>query len=490
MLKSVSLKLKLTLLSMVFIVIACGIIFYISVSNMKEMSSNLTKNIYMEKLNSDKNSAKLYYEKYFGDLKLENDELVDKTGKSIKENYEMVDRILNDLNTVATVFKKDKNDYKRVITNIKNEQGKRAVGTYLGENSAAYMPIKQGKDYIGEAKILGNDYYTAYMPIKDTTNEVIGILFIGVEKSKAQEIEQKYLSKTVKSILWFTVIIIVISIIFYSILLNKIVIKNINIIIGDVKKCSGKVYKASTYMGESSRKIADRNAEQSAAIEETSSTLNETASMIKHNYENTNNAKELIVNTKESVDRVNSEMKEMIVAMGELEASSSEIIKIIKVIDDIAFQTNILALNAAVEAARAGDAGMGFAVVAEEVRNLAGRSAQAAKDTEDMIQKNIKKSNRGVEITKQVSSAVKIIDEKVEKVNEIMAEINMASEEQSKGINQINTAISQIEELTIELADTSVESANYSGELTEQVTELENVVTNLQGLVYGSEKND
>lgn len=218
-------------------------------------------------------------------------------------------------------------------------------------------------------------------------------------------------------------------------------------------------------LSSSSQRLAESNSEQASSIEETSSTLEECSSMIQQNNENTKQAAQLGAQTKASADRANEEMKNMMSSMNEIKKSSDQIAKIINVIDDIAFQTNILALNAAVEAARAGDAGMGFAVVAEEVRNLAQRSAQAAKDTAAMIEANIDLSEKGVHASQIVQGALSQIASETKKVTELMDEISAASQEQTQGISQINKAIAQMEKAIQQNASTAEEVAAASEEI-------------------------
>jgi methyl-accepting chemotaxis protein len=172
----------------------------------------------------------------------------------------------------------------------------------------------------------------------------------------------------------------------------------------------------------------------------------------------------------------------------EIKKSSDRIAKIIKVIDDIAFQTNILALNAAVEAARAGEAGMGFAVVAEEVRNLAQRSAQAAKETAAIIEANIDLSGKGVAVAERVREALNEITIHANKVNELMDEISIASQEQTQGVEQVSQAINQVEIVTQQNTTSSSESAVISGQLLEQVNNMKTMLKELLLLLYTAGK--
>jgi methyl-accepting chemotaxis protein len=209
------------------------------------------------------------------------------------------------------------------------------------------------------------------------------------------------------------------------------------------------------------------------------------ASMTKRNAEAAHAAKSLADEARQTADTGARDMETMKTAMGAIKASSSEISKIIKTIDEIAFQTNILALNAAVEAARAGEAGLGFAVVAEEVRNLAQRSAQAARETADKISDSGTKSEQGVRISEKMATNLAGIVERTRRLNEMIAEIAQASNEQSQGIAQINTAVNHMDKVTQSNAALAEETASSSEELRIQAEQVKQAVAELMRMVQG-----
>jgi len=178
-------------------------------------------------------------------------------------------------------------------------------------------------------------------------------------------------------------------------------------------------------------------------------------------------------------------LDELTLSMGEISKASEETSKIIKTIDEIAFQTNLLALNAAVEAARAGEAGAGFAVVAEEVRNLALRSAEAAKNTAVLIEDTVKKIGDGSQIVSTTNDAFVKVGESTEKVEELVAEVTEASKEQSNGIEQVNIAITEMDKVVQQNAANAEESASASEELNAQAEQLKDYVGDLVALVTG-----
>ncbi len=240
---------------------------------------------------------------------------------------------------------------------------------------------------------------------------------------------------------------------------------------------------AANQVAHASQSLAEGSTEQAASLEETSASLEEMAGMTKRNTECAQRAKDIATQARKSAESGTAEMSAMAGAMADIKASSDNIAKIIKTIDDIAFQTNILALNAAVEAARAGEAGMGFAVVAEEVRSLAQRSSQAAKDTADRIEDSINKSTRGVRMSEQMASRLSEITDRAKEMDALAGEIATGSVEQSRGIDQLNIAVSQMDKITQASAGNAEEVASSAAEMHAQASALDNIAAQLRRLV-------
>lgn len=249
-----------------------------------------------------------------------------------------------------------------------------------------------------------------------------------------------------------------------------------NEVLNNITSASEQVAAGSKQISDSSISLSQGATEQASSIEELTASLEEISSQTNLNAQNADQANQLAENAKSNAVQGNSQMKEMLKAMDEINVSSSNIYKIIKVIDDIAFQTNILALNAAVEAARAGQHGKGFAVVAEEVRTLAARSANAAKETTEMIEGSIKKVEDGTKIAKETAEALNEIVNGIEKVADLVNDIAVASNEQASGIAQINQGIMQVSEVVQANSATSEESASASEELSSQAGLLREMV--------------
>ncbi|AUA57551.1 Dipeptide chemoreceptor protein [Achromobacter spanius] len=222
--------------------------------------------------------------------------------------------------------------------------------------------------------------------------------------------------------------------------------------------------------------LSSRTEQQAASLEETAASMEELASTVKQNADNARQANQLAASASDVAERGGSAVSEVVSTMQGISASSRKISEIVSVIDGIAFQTNILALNAAVEAARAGEQGKGFAVVAGEVRSLAQRSAQAAKEIKGLIEDSVNKVGAGSQQVERAGATMQEIVASVKRVTDIMGEISAASEEQSSGIDQVNRAVSQMDEVTQQNAALVEEAAAAAGSLQEQAQRLAQAV--------------
>jgi methyl-accepting chemotaxis protein len=249
-----------------------------------------------------------------------------------------------------------------------------------------------------------------------------------------------------------------------------------NVVLGDINAAAVQVASGSSQVSQGSQALSHGATEQAATMEEITASVTQIAGQTKTNAVNANQANQLALLAKENAVQGNDRMQEMVKAMGAINESSTNISKIIKVIDEIAFQTNILALNAAVEAARAGQYGKGFAVVAEEVRNLAARSADAAKETTAMIEGSINKVEIGTRIANETAEALNQIVAGVTQTVGLVGEIAIASNDQATGIAQINQGIAQVSQVTQGNTATAEESAAASEELTAQAHLLQDMV--------------
>lgn len=256
----------------------------------------------------------------------------------------------------------------------------------------------------------------------------------------------------------------------------NLIADNFNQILRDMNTASDQVTAGSHQVADGSQALSQGATEQASSVEELTTSINEIADQTRQNAMSANEANELASTALLAAEQGNSRMKDMQKAMEEINDSSTSIAKIIKVIDEIAFQTNILALNAAVEAAHAGQHGKGFAVVAEEVRNLAARSAAAAKETSGMIEGSIRKVEVGTKIADDTAKALELIVKDVERATELVGSIAIASNEQATGIAQINQGVEQVSKVVQANSATAEQGAQASEELSGQAELLKKMI--------------
>jgi len=263
---------------------------------------------------------------------------------------------------------------------------------------------------------------------------------------------------------------------------------NLNTMFGEINSASNQVSTGSKQIADGAQSLAQGSTEQAASVEELSASIGEIAQKTKENAEKAERAATLASTIMQNAEKGSSQMNDMTTAVQEINQASQSISKVIKVIDDIAFQTNILALNAAVEAARAGQHGKGFAVVAEEVRNLAAKSAEAAKDTGGLIQNSMEKAELGARIAGETAESLADIVSGINESSIIVSDIATSSEEQALGITQINTGIDQVAQVVQQNSATAQESAAASEQMSSQSTMLEELISQfkLKNQTFGS----
>ncbi len=256
------------------------------------------------------------------------------------------------------------------------------------------------------------------------------------------------------------------------------IVRKLNAITDGLGEASNQVASAATAISESSQGLAEGATEQAASLEQTSSALEQMASMTRQNADNTSRTNTTTTQTVKLIDEGSKAVANMTSAMAEITDSAEKIGNIIKTIEEIAFQTNLLALNAAVEAARAGEAGKGFAVVADEVRN--------ARDTASLIEGTVVRVKNGSEIATQLDASFKEIDEGARNIGTLIGEITSATNEQAQGVDQVNTAVAQMDKVTQSNAASAEECASAAEELSSQAATMKGAVGDLMGLVSGN----
>jgi methyl-accepting chemotaxis protein len=346
----------------------------------------------------------------------------------------------------------------RDITEEKNAE--RQIETLINEASAGVLDTRlNADDFTGFtnrlASSINNLMDAVVLPINESTRVIEGLADGDLTQAMDGEFEGQFLNMqgAVNSS-----------------------ISNLMKMVNEINESAGSINTSANEIAQGNLDLSQRTEEQASSLEETASSIEELTGTVKQNADNAQQANQLAAGARTEAEKGGSVVSDAISAMGEINQASKKIADIIGVIDEIAFQTNLLALNAAVEAARAGEQGRGFAVVAAEVRNLAQRSAGAAKEIKTLINDSVQKVDEGSRLVDESGSTLTEIVDSVQKVGDIIAEIAAASSEQSTGIDQINKAIAQMDEMTQQNASLVEEAAAASESMDEQAKGLTELI--------------
>jgi len=401
---------------------------------------------------------------------------------SAEQRKELEDRITANRSRVDELFKQ----YEPLVSDNEDrrlfEEAKRARAAFASARARYLDLVRQGKveEY---KKLLSDVLVPAY-------EETIKAIDADVDYNKKLGAESSADAKKVARSGFFLICVALGAAVILAGLLSWQIVRSTTRVLRDLAvnldQGATQTASAARQVSAASQTLSSGASEQAASVEETSASLEEISSMIRSTADNAEKAKALAGEAHAVAQTGSRTMVEMTQAMAAIDTSSAEVAKIVKNIDEIAFQTNILALNAAVEAARAGEAGAGFAVVADEVRSLAQRSAAAAKETADKIEAAIASSRNGSLSCAKVGESLTQIASKVSSTDALVAEIATAAREQAQGIEQINTAITQMDQVTQSNSASAEESASAAEELDAQAAALKDMVGQLRQLVGGA----
>ncbi len=369
----------------------------------------------------------------------------------------------------------------------------REAGAEGGDVASSFSALQAANQKSAEL-VLHGDYALAQESLLEQSGPAFDRLIasIGQLQAAANRAEDAAVSeadargKRAQAAIWALTAVVIAGLAVFAVTLLRKVNARLRDAVRGLSDAANGTAAAAAEISSSSQALAQGASEQAASLERTSASSEEIGSMTQRNAENAKLAAGKVGQAARLVAEANARLEQMVASMNEINSASDKVAKIIKTIDEIAFQTNILALNASVEAARAGEAGQGFSVVADEVRNLARRCAQAAGETAGLIEESVAKSNAGKARLKQVDEAVHSITESAQQAKTLVDAISVSSAEQARGLEQVRKAISEMQRVTQASAAHAEQSAAASQELSSQASSMETLVVDLRCLVDGA----
>ena len=526
---------KLFLLTASAIIIVVSTLVVISIISVQNLSRDLIRQNITAKLRGDIFSAWELVEKHHGNMTRIDGVLVDSSGKPLEGNNTVVDIIQHNLGAVATIFSSTGDDFIRISTSIVDDEEKRVTGTMLGKDSAAYEPVRRGTEFYGEASILGIRYYTVYSPIKDSTGSSIGIVFIGVPITEAEQSAAGHLRGITMRIVSVSLVILLLSLVVVLIFSRRQIIQPIERVVAHVTTVSRgdlstsvpvdlvqrkdevgdlgrgikvlsdelrtivsailsaarEVSSGAQQMSDTAQDLSDGASAQASNIEEVSASVEQMTGTVSQNMDNSVATEKIATESAREAEKGGEAVKKSVLAINQIADK-------IRIIDEIARQTNLLALNAAIEAARAGEAGKGFAVVASEVRKLAEGSGDAAKEiarlVEDIhertaqvvvdIMTGVRETEEGKLVVKESGQALKEINAVVTKVVKLSNEIFNLTKAQAEDTDKV---VKAVEEIAAVSEETAAGTQQASASTQEQTASMQEIAAQAQELAQMTE---